>query len=179
MEGRESRDGVQRFKEKSRERFLHVDEMPAFFKALDEEQNDTLRDYFLVTLLTGARRSNVAAMRWDQLHLDRGTWTIPDTKNGLPLVVPLVPHVIAILERRKDDAGKSPFVFAGHGRTGHIVEPKSAWARILERANITDLRIHDLRRTLGSWMAAAGTSLPIIGKPWAQVASHNTDLREA
>jgi integrase len=44
------------------------------------------------------------------------------------------------------------------------MEPKTAWKRILTRAGIQDLRIHDLRRTLGSWQAATGASLPIIGK---------------
>ena len=44
------------------------------------------------------------------------------------------------------------------------MEPKTAWKRIIARAGIKDLRIHDLRRTLGSWQAAAGSSLPIIGK---------------
>ena len=63
-------------------------------------------------------------------------------------------------ERREGDV----YVFASVGRTGHLVEPKGAWARILRRAGIGDLRIHDLRRTLGSWQAAAGVSLPIIGK---------------
>ena len=47
------------------------------------------------------------------------------------------------------------------------VEPKSAWRRILDRAEIDDLRIHDLRRTLGSWQAATGANLSIIGKTLA------------
>lgn len=47
---------------------------------------------------------------------------------------------------------------------GHIVEPKKAWKRVLERAGIDDLRIHDLRRTLGSWQAKTGASLTIVGK---------------
>jgi integrase len=37
------------------------------------------------------------------------------------------------------------------------------WKTVLARAGIQDLRIHDLRRTLGSWAAAGGVSLPIIG----------------
>jgi hypothetical protein len=45
-----------------------------------------------------------------------------------------------------------------------MVEPSKAWNRIRERAGLKDVRIHDLRRTLGSWQAAGGTSLPIIGK---------------
>jgi integrase len=41
---------------------------------------------------------------------------------------------------------------------------KSAWGRITKRAGLDDVRPHDLRRTLGSWQAAAGVSLPVIGK---------------
>ena len=56
------------------------------------------------------------------------------------------------------------WVFPSYGKTGHLVEPKKAWNRLLDRAEISDLRIHDLRRTLGSWQAATGASLPVIGK---------------
>jgi integrase len=49
------------------------------------------------------------------------------------------------------------------GRTGHITEPKSAWHRVRERAGVPDVRIHDLRRTLGSWLAQQGFRLPMIG----------------
>jgi len=44
------------------------------------------------------------------------------------------------------------------------VEPKAGWKRILKQAGIENLRIHDLRRTLGSWEAATGASLTVIGK---------------
>jgi integrase len=50
------------------------------------------------------------------------------------------------------------------GATGHLASPKKAWARVLKRAGIKDLRIHDLRRSLGSWQARTGASLTIIGK---------------
>ena len=60
--------------------------------------------------------------------------------------------------------GSAIFVFPGIGKSGHLQEPKKGWKRILERAKITDLRIHDLRRTLGSWQAKTGASLAIIGK---------------
>ena len=46
----------------------------------------------------------------------------------------------------------------------HIVEPKSAWRRIIARAALSDVRPHDLRRSLGSWMAITGAGLPIVGK---------------
>lgn len=55
-------------------------------------------------------------------------------------------------------------LFPGEGEAGHFHDPKKAWARILKRAGIEDLRIHDLRRTLGSWQTALGASGFIVGK---------------
>ncbi len=154
--------GIKKFPETKRDRFLQSDELPAFFKSLAEEPNDTLRDYFLVSLLTGARRSNVQEMQWKQIHFDRAEWRIPTTKNGEPQTVTLTPEVIEILTARQNC--DSVWVFPGTGATGHLVEPKKAWKRVLERAGIADLRIHDLRRTLGSWQAKTGASLVIVGK---------------
>jgi integrase len=56
--------------------------MPNFFKALAEEPSETLRDFMLINLLTGVRKTNVLEMKWQQVSLDRGTWEIPETKNG-------------------------------------------------------------------------------------------------
>jgi integrase len=157
--------GVKAFKERKRERFLQAEELPAFFESLAAELNGIVRDYILVSLLTGARRSNVQAMQWSQLSLERGVWVVPaeEAKGNEVLSVALSPVVIRILENRRASA-TSEWVFPGHGATGHLVEPKTAWKRILKRAGLTDLRLHDLRRSLGSWEAATGASLPIIGK---------------
>ena len=156
--------GIKRFRERSRERFLQPDELPRFFTALNGYSDETMRDYFLVSLLVGARRGNMLAMRWNELNLSRAEWRIPDSKNGDALTVHLAPKAVEVLQARHENANGSPFVFPGRGKTGHIVEPKKAWATICETAGIDDLRIHDLRRTLGSWQAAHGASLPIIGK---------------
>lgn len=155
--------GIKSNKENQRDRFLQSDELPQFFKALSEEPNKTIKDYFLLSLLTGARRSNVLSMRWQDINFDRAEWRIQETKNGTPQTVTLSPEVIEILQDRKPSDG-SVFVFPGTGKTGHLIEPKKGWKRILERAGIADLRIHDLRRTLGSWQAKTGASLAIIGK---------------
>ncbi len=154
--------GIKKFPETKRDRFLQSDELPAFFKSLAEEPNDTLRDYFLISLLTGARRSNVQEMQWKQIHFDRAEWRIPTTKNGEPQTVTLSAEAVEIIRTRQ--GCDSVWVFPGTGATGHLVEPKKAWARVLERAGLTDLRIHDLRRTLGSWQAKTGASLAIVGK---------------
>ncbi|CAG9190877.1 tyrosine-type recombinase/integrase [Burkholderia vietnamiensis] len=158
--------GIRKHSEVSRDRFLHPDELPKFFEHLLVYPNATVRDYILMSLLTGARRSNVLAMRWDQVNLERAEWRIPDTKNGTPQSVPLVPDAIAILEARKKLAvcAESPYVFPGSGESGHLVEPKKAWKIILDKAGIADLRLHDLRRTMGSWQAGTGANLSVIGR---------------
>jgi integrase len=156
---------IKRFREHARDRFLQPAELPKFFEALDEEPNETLRDFFRVALFTGARRSNVQAMRWDDLNLQNGTWRIPggDVKTGEPVTLPLSPPALEVL-RRRSVAREGPWVFPSTWKGRHITEPKHAWKRVLERAGLENLRIHDLRRTLGSWQAATGASLQIIAK---------------
>ncbi len=161
-EGANPCNGTKKFKEKSRDRFLQHDELPKFFKALSKEPNETIRDYFLLSLLTGARRANVLAMRWDQLNFDRGEWRIPVTKNGDPQTIPLVAEANKMLLARQDNG--SEWVFPGKGKTGHLIEPKTGWQRVCRRAGLDGVRIHDLRRSLGSWQASTGANLSIIGK---------------
>jgi len=150
--------GIRRNKERSRDRFIQSDELPSFFKALSEEPNGTVRD----SLLTGARRSNVCSMKWQDINFERAEWRIEETKNDTPPTVTLSPEAIEVLQNRKSD--DSEFVFPGIGKSGHLQEPRKGWERILKRARIKDLRLHDLRRTLGSWQAKTGASLAIIGK---------------
>ncbi|WP_175771962.1 tyrosine-type recombinase/integrase [Paraburkholderia phenazinium] len=158
--------GIRKHSENSRDRFLHPDELPKFFEQVLAYPNATVRDYILISLMTGARRSNVLAMSWDEVNLDRSEWRIPETKNGTPQRVPLVPEAVGILRARKKSAAcvDSQFVFPGSGDTGHLVEPKKAWKIILDKADIADLRLHDLRRTMGSWQAGTGANLSVIGR---------------
>jgi integrase len=176
-EGTNPARGVKKFKEKSRDRFLKRDEMPRFFAALAEDENEIVRDYILISLLTGARKSNVLAMRWNEINFEMQEWRIPETKNGDSHTVPLSDQALEILERKRA-ATNSMFVFPSNSKTGHYADPKRAWERILKRANIADLRIHDLRRTLGSWMAATGTTTAIIGKTLAHKSVQATKIYE-
>lgn len=163
-EGENPCKGIKRFREKSRDRFLQADELPRFLEAVQAEPNETMRDYFLLSLLVGGRRGNMLAMRWDELHLSRGEWRIPETKNGEALTVHLPPAAVEILQERQKRSC-SVWVFPSKtSKSGHIEEPKTAWRRVCQRTGLKDVRLHDLRRTLGSWQAATGASLPVIGK---------------
>jgi integrase len=165
-EGTNPAHKIKKFKEQSRDRFLQPDELPRFFQALSEAENTTARDYILMSLLTGARRANVMGMRWDQINFETKEWRIPDTKNGSPHRLPLVDQAIELLNQRKAESD-SDYVFPGKGKSGHIEEPRGTWLKVLKRAELQDLRLHDLRRSLGSWQAATGASLSIIGKTLA------------
>lgn len=183
----------------SRERFLQPSEVGRFLEAVEAS---SLKDFFLLALLTGARRGNVLAMRWQDIDLEDAVWLIPRTKNGTSQRVALVPEAVQILNARLSTRGvKETWVFPGKGKTGHLVEPKTAWAALfdwdelqqmklgieaqghavpakdaevralaetlkikIQRVDSEKLKIHDLRRTLGSWQAREGTSLTIIGK---------------
>lgn len=156
--------GVKRFREHSRDRFLQGDELQRFLVALEQE-SPMMRDYFKLALLTGARRGNLQAMRWDQLHLDRGEWRVPDTKAGEPQVVYLPAEAVEILRRRQDES-TCDYVFPSRigSKRPHLTFQYRAWRKTCERAGLDNLRPHDLRRSLGSWQAATGASLPVIGK---------------
>lgn len=153
----------------SRDRFLNQAELAQFFDALAQE-GEFFRDFLLLALLTGARRANVCAMNWDEINLLEAQWRIPKTKNGEAQTVMLSPPAVEILQARQGKYGGKGFVFPGPGVTGHLVEPKKALQRVLGRAGIpygrnvpNGVTLHDLRRTLGSWQAISGSSLPIIG----------------
>jgi integrase len=82
------------------------------------------------------------------------------------MVLPLGAEAVQIFEARNPQ--KTGFVFPALSATGHITPPKKRWQNLLQRCGIDNLRIHDLRRSLGSWQAITGASLVIIGKSLGQ-----------
>jgi integrase len=175
-EGTNPAAGIQKFKEQKRDRFILHDELPKFMEALEVEPNKDMRDFFLVCLYTGARCGNVLSMRWEDIDFSINEWRIPDTKNGEPVRIPLIEEALEVLSNRLQLKKSAPWVFPGSGKSGHLEEPKAAWKRILDRAGLKNLRIHDLRRTLASYQAIAGTSLLIIGKSLGHKSPQSTAI---
>lgn len=154
---------IKLFKEQSRDRFVTPAELPKLWTAMKAEPNPYVRGALFVGLLTGARRSEVLGMEWADLDLQQATWRIADTKAGRPHTLPLpIPVVEELLKLPRLDG--NPHVFAGRWGKSHLVNVSKPWKRIRKQAGLEDVRIHDLRRTLGSWLVAAGASLPLIGK---------------
>lgn len=165
------------FREESRTRRLTPEELPRFFKALAQEPQDW-QDFFLLCLFTGARKSNVQRMRGEDLDLQAGVWTIPgeEFKTGRTKQIVLAERAVAILKRRPRQGWVFPCSGKLKGKAGHITEPKKVWARVCASAKIDGLRIHDLRRTLGSVQAGLGSSLLIVGASLGQDSPESTKI---
>lgn len=156
---------LERFPEEKRDRRLMQSEARAFFEALVQSTPD-VRDFVLLLLYTGARRGNVQAMRWDQIDWGARTWRIPKTKNGKPQVIPLEDAELELLRARMDAAGEaSLYVFPSRrgSKVPYKQEPRRGWKELLKRAGLADFHMHDLRRTLGSFMADTGATLHMVG----------------
>nr|WP_253307700.1 site-specific integrase [Rickettsia endosymbiont of Ceutorhynchus assimilis] len=128
-----------------------------------------MKDYVYISLYTGARKSNVLSMEWKEINLTDKTWYIPahKSKNGIPHLLPLTEKAIEILsKRKKEKKNNNKWVFPSprKSKSGHFEEPQKSWHKIRQKAGIPDVRIHDIRRTTGSWMAINGASEYIIGK---------------
>ena len=162
------------FKTQNRRRYIKSDEMKPFFDALAKEENEVFKNYVLASLFTGQRRRNVQAYRWDNLDLGNGFLYIPDTKNGEPMEVPLVDEAITLFKEMKEAATSEWLFPSATSKSGHLEEPKKMWAALLARAGIENLRIHDLRRTLGSYLAMTGAPLLDISKALGHKSTQST-----
>lgn len=165
-------------REKPRERFLDFEELARLFAAMRMAPHRDLVDFVNLSLFTGARKANVFAMAWADISLPDRRWTLRDTKNRKTYHVPITVEAEEILRARlalRQDG--DPWVFPSPtSASGHLVDLKARWKELLERAKIDGLRIHDLRRTQGSWQAGAGVPLQVIGKSLGHSSTAATEI---
>ena len=107
--------------EHSRERVLSDDEIGLAWRAF-EKVGQPFGAIAKLLLLTGARRDEVAAMRWSEIDVSEKMWRLPPprTKNKRAHEVPLTDAVVAILKaapRIGDGKDKDGFVFTTTGKT--------------------------------------------------------------
>ncbi|TGP33320.1 MULTISPECIES: site-specific integrase [unclassified Mesorhizobium] len=170
--------GIERNDEQKRHRYLSPAELVKLTEALTTLEDQQAANIFRLLLLTGARRGEVQAAKWEQFDLTAGVWTKPGsttkqkTLHRVPLSAPARLLLTELREKAKDDA---VYVFPGRG-SDHRVEIKNEWRDVCIAAGIVtaetvgekivvtpSARIHDLRHTYASVLASAGLSLPIIG----------------
>lgn len=159
------------------ERYLTEEELERLLTALDhyrakpEPHWSNSADMITLLLLTGARRGEVVGARWGQFDLEAGTWTKPRvmTKQCKLHRAPLSAEALALMRRRHDaDHQPSPVVPLRRddrifGNDTVVQQLENDWRVIRGRAQLDDVRLHDLRHSYASFLASSGLSLPIIG----------------
>ena len=158
---------VVRNRERARERFMTDEEFRRLGRVLDEaETRKGVSAHALAAirllLLTGCRKGEILNLRWDEVDLEAQELRLSDTKTG-PRTIALSPEAAGVLAgiARSDD---NPFVIPGKIRGKAMRNLNDPWKVVCERAELTDLRIHDCRHSYASRALALGESLPMIGR---------------
>ncbi len=87
-----------------------------------------------------------------------------ETKAGRTHYVPFSPPALTLLQMLPRQEGNFYLLPSTKVPGHHLVNIKKPWRRVRKAAGVEDVRLHDLRRTVGSWLAQAGNSLPLIGR---------------
>ncbi|HYN76526.1 MAG TPA: tyrosine-type recombinase/integrase [Lamprocystis sp. (in: g-proteobacteria)] len=161
-QGNPARD-IDRFKEAKRDRWVTPDELPRLAQAINEEPNEAARAALWLYLLTGARKTELLKAQWADVDWTRAELRLPDTKAGRVHYIPLSPAAVALL-RDLPQTEDNPFILPGKLAGAHLVNVSKPWGRVRTAAGVEDVRLHDLRRTVGSWLAQSGNSLHLIGR---------------
>lgn len=153
-----------------RVRFLSDPERDRLLTACKASSNPDLYAAVVLSLATGARRSELLTLRWAQVDLVRGNLTLLETKNGERRALPLGDHARELLKARaKIRRIDTDLVFPGRPPT-RPAQLRHAWQTALQVAGITDFHWHDLRHSAASYLAMNGASLQEI----AAVLGHKT-----
>jgi integrase len=140
------------------------EQVKAWFAGVAALENKTAAAYLQVLLLTGARKEEIAAIKWSDVDFRWRKLTIAD-KVDATREIPLGGHVGALmrsLPRRND------FVFASESKSGRIADARSSHERVLKHAGLVSLTLHGLRRSFATFGEAAGCPAGAI----AQVMGH-------
>ena len=158
---------VLRYKEGRRERFLTEDEYRRVGVALRELEalgpvQARAAAALRLIMLTGCRAGEVLTLKWSDVDRKSGELRLRDAKTGARMV-PLTPAALEVLAGVKRVRG-SPWVFPGKRPDRHLRHLNPYWYRVRERAEVEDVRIHDLRHSFASRALAVGLALPMIGR---------------
>ena len=143
---------------------LEAAQVPGWWTGVEQLNNRTASVYLRALLLTGARREEIAALKWADVDFQWRNLTIAD-KVDATRVIPLTPYLaqqLAMLPRINE------FVFASTGKAGRIADTRSSHAKALQSAGIDGLTIHGLRRSFSLLGESAGAPADAI----AQVMGH-------
>lgn len=131
-----------------RQTVIPAKQLPQVFQAIQKLENPVIRDYILLLLFTGARRREMACLRWESVDLEAKIFTLMVTKNGKPLILPMSNFIYDIFNKRKA-LRENDYVFPGHGKTEHLIDSRKQ-VNAITQITAVEFTLHDLRRTFAS-----------------------------
>jgi integrase len=152
--------------ETARDRVLDMDEIKQIYTTADM-LGYPLGGYLKLLSLTGQRRTEVGAMRWQDIDLDAATWTLSaaNTKAGRAHVVPLTSQAVAILQATPR-LGEYVWTTNGRSYLSGYTHVKARLDGLLKAqgARIGAWRLHDIRRSVATHMVRLGVAETIVGR---------------
>ncbi len=157
-------NGIEKFHEEKRTRWLSDEELSRLVSALDAHPNQVAADAIRLQLLTGARIGEVLVAKWEEIDLERGVWTKPShhTKQKQTQHLPLSRAAIELLRTMKQRGGDH--LVPSPRRDGPMTDLKHFWRAIKNTAKLDNYRIHDNRHSHASHLVSSGLSLAIVGR---------------
>jgi integrase len=147
-----------------RTRYLEPDQLAPWWCAVQSLKNkpqypsrEAHRDYLVLLLLTGLRRTEALRLRWENVNLKVGTLCAVDTKNRSDHVLPMGRHLWELMERRRR-ASDSDWVFANPLTGSRITDPHRQVVNVVAKSGVP-FSPHDLRRTFASIVSRLGDRL--------------------
>ncbi|MBL6626431.1 MAG: site-specific integrase, partial [Alphaproteobacteria bacterium] len=140
---------------KARERRLNDGEYERLEAASKLTQNAHIWPIVVFAIETGMRRGEILGLTWDNIDLKRRTVFLPLTKNGSSREVPLSTKAVCVLQQQRTRTGISPFPVNSNAF-------RLAWDRLRGRADLNDLRFHDLRHEAISRFFEMGLTVPEV-----------------
>jgi integrase len=128
-----------------RQSVIRNHELSAWFKAVMGLENQTVKDYLMLLLFTGLRKSEAAELLWENIDLKGATLLIPDPKNREPHMLPLTDYLLGMLKKRWQTR-ENEYVFPGQGKHRYIRYVRHHMDLVTERSGVKFM-LHDLRRT--------------------------------
>jgi integrase len=118
----------------------------------------------LISLNTGLRRGELFSLRWENINLEQGTLTVTgdNAKSGKTRHVPLNAIALKAFKEWSNQAQESEWVFMNNKTGNAFTHTKRAWTSILEKAQITNFRWHDMRHHFASKLVMAGVDLNTV-----------------
>ncbi|GAA4031935.1 integrase family protein [Actimicrobium antarcticum] len=126
---------------------LQREQLAAWFAAVRQTRNPVIGAYLQCLLLTGARREELAALRWTDVDFQWNSLKLNDKVEEFRMVpmTPYVAHLLAALPRRNEWVFSSPA-----SRDGNLSEPRYAHNQATVSAGLPHLSLHGLRRSFAS-----------------------------